>query len=514
MNLSILRISAATLFWMGCGPLSVHDPANTQVAASLDINPVCASADRGTDPTAGDFLVQQVCLAASGGLTADDPCNCPSGTSARKLQIGEWLPYHKHDRPQPGAEGGFQVSDAFPLSTDDGTLRVLKTMLFRGSQGADGNLSWNTTAGGYDVYIANGDYVSGMGTYDQTGGFQPMWAPASGQSYGCSLLDSWVYFPKGTTDVTQQAYAEPYISIEPSCSTQSQADFYGTTQIGYGQALTIWNKGSATFSDDAVHGTPGKVMDAITSFHFDNSTFDASSGIEVFYFTQVYGPTRWEHWTSAALSPVMDSVTCNGATEATFGSTTFIRDDCRDWSFVEPAVGGGWDPSTWHVDPLFRSSQNLLQNTHFSSSLGIDPWLRSAWNTGDVPNWTYDTSLYNPQFSHNLAPLAFSCGANGCGDGIYQEIAIGSPADVDMKFGALLWSSADSGAFADIAIYQEAADGTIIDQSHLSLQPSTTRQFYAGTFHQWGSTAVIRFFVTPQTPGAGYHMMDPWVSHL
>ena len=42
-----------------------------------------------------DFLVQQVCDDGSGGHTSADPVTCPA--TARKLKIGESLPYHKWD---------------------------------------------------------------------------------------------------------------------------------------------------------------------------------------------------------------------------------------------------------------------------------------------------------------------------------------------------------------------------------------------------------------------------------
>ena len=68
------------LYWaIGSAWLSVL------MAISLQAKPAFAD-------TIQDYLVQQVCVDANDTPTAADPTTCPG--TARKLRIGEHLPYH------------------------------------------------------------------------------------------------------------------------------------------------------------------------------------------------------------------------------------------------------------------------------------------------------------------------------------------------------------------------------------------------------------------------------------
>lgn len=84
------------------------------MAASLQVNP--ASAD-----TIQDYLVQQVCVDANDTPTAADPITCPG--TARKLRIGEHLPYHKWDMPTQSPLA--QISDSYPIADLYGRTRVV-----------------------------------------------------------------------------------------------------------------------------------------------------------------------------------------------------------------------------------------------------------------------------------------------------------------------------------------------------------------------------------------------------
>lgn len=71
------------------------------MATSLQAKPAFAD-------TIQDYLIQQVCVDANDTPTAADPITCPG--TARKLRIGEHLPYHKWDMPTQSSLA--QISDS------------------------------------------------------------------------------------------------------------------------------------------------------------------------------------------------------------------------------------------------------------------------------------------------------------------------------------------------------------------------------------------------------------------
>jgi hypothetical protein len=294
-----------------------------------------------------DYLDQTVCDNGQGVATSDDPgpagaeCPCGSG-NARKINIGEKLPYHKYDR------GDAQISDSFRLPDAEGRLRVLQTM-FWAADSEDGDVFFNPNHGGYSVIAADGSYINIMGTYDQTGKLQPFY------SIGCSLKDSWVLFPPqiGPDTIINQLYS--WIA-SPACNFPA-----GAQPDIFSNAVTVWDK-----SPHEVTYTSGKSLESIVSYHYafttdknGSNTLDKAVSAEIFYFTREYGMTRWESWQSKSNNPggasVKPATTCEGATNATWGNgNSAVMIDCHDWSFVKAASGGGWEPARWPVDEIFK----------------------------------------------------------------------------------------------------------------------------------------------------------------
>ena len=56
---------------------------------------------------------------------------------------------------------------------------------------------------------------------------------------------------------------------------------------------------------------------------------------EQFYFTDLYGATRWEGWISNPEKPPKAATNCSGPTEMTYEGNVYTRVACRDWSFAE-----------------------------------------------------------------------------------------------------------------------------------------------------------------------------------
>src|SRR5262249_11752510 len=113
--------------------------------------------------TMQDYLVQEVCDDGAGGHTAADPITCP--TAARKIRIGEALPYHKWDGTS--STTAQQISDSYPIRDLLGRTRVVQTAYFD-SQTSFVNPYFDASSAatgksGYDLIIADGSYVSAGG---------------------------------------------------------------------------------------------------------------------------------------------------------------------------------------------------------------------------------------------------------------------------------------------------------------------------------------------------------------
>ena len=447
-----------------------------------------------------DFLVQQVCDDGSGGHTSADPVTCPA--TARKLKIGESLPYHKWDI------GGGQISDSYPIAELGGRLRVVQTAFF------DSQTSFvppvfdaadpATGRSGYDLLLADGAYVSAAGTYDPGAGWQPIW-----NNSACSLADSWVYAPKTLT--VPFSYGDTTTSLNvssPQCPPNSN----------FGMSYTGWNYYPLMKYES------GKNLNTIKIWHFSGQSVN-SSGIEEFYFTKEYGKTRWEAWSStvsAANSSVVSRCpTGTNSGTVIFGSTTYYLVDCHDWSTAIPSATGDWyQASSWHIDPLYYSL-NILKNTHMqctnnsgasgqcgaSYSCGtILPWNR----TGNL-NWGYDQNVQAPNSSSNCALiLSIPDGPNG--QSVYQDVTSIPSGYSTYSFGAALWTPNGSALGATVAVDEIDNSGSVIAQHGASATVTRQRRYIQGTFSISSATKALRFEIRPTSTSYTYEFTEAWIA--
>lgn len=463
-----------------------------------------ASAD-----TIQDYLVQQVCDNGSGGHTNADPYTCPS--TARKLQIGEALPYHKWDGTT--AATAAQISDSYPIKDLFGRTRVVQMEYFD-SQSSFVNPAFDAGypgppgLSGYDLLIADGSYVSAAGTYDPGAGWQPLW-----NTTGCSLSDSWIFAPKALSIPFGQGSQTSTLGTAPQCPPIG----------GVNTAYTVWNYYSGYNQYES-----GKPLNTVKSWHFAGNNVNATS-LEVFYFTKQYGKTRWEAWDSTV--GAADSNALNrcptGTTggSVTYGTTLYYLVDCHDWSNVVASPTGDWDPAAnWHVDPLYNSF-NLLKNTHMecTNAGGVPATCNgggtcqtiSPWNRLGTLNWGYDQTLQGPKATVNCA-LQISFPNPWNGESVYQDQNIGSGYS-NYSFGAALWlPGAGSGtATAYVTVFQLNASGGIVSQHNVGPVTVTSRpKFFQGSFTKAAATTKIRFQIYPQTQNAIYEFTESWVAPI
>jgi len=293
-----------------------------------------ASSSRATD-----WLAKSVCADDSDRATSADPYYaCPAGTHLRKIKIGEAPPYHNM------VLAGNMWTDSFILSDSQGRPLYFRTFDWGPSFG-----HFSNNVDGFDSYAIDGRYVA----IDATKA-----GDAAGVAFfggGCTRTDAWISYPtrdflNGGTSHTQ---------IGGTYWEQAGSSFPGACPAKYAPLETDWRIVRG-FSFGGARGQPVKRMDTLISYHdFKNDPAFLKSGhMEVYYFTQQYGLTRWEFWTPAqqGVKPTTD---CLVPPTANFNGVTFVVQNCTDASHVVPPRPT--DDEAW---PLPQA--NVLNDGHIT----------------------------------------------------------------------------------------------------------------------------------------------------
>lgn len=414
-----------------------------------------AQVQRTQNSTGLPYLVQQVCVDHAGAALRIDPYFCPKGDTLRELRPGEPLPYHKHNQvephnpasPQSGIDrdSDFELHDSYPVRALDGTLLSIDPFGFEPDRS-------NAPLDGYDVYRIDNGWTSVEETRD-SGGFSITW-------YGdnCKPYNGWVFYPladltpsgikagetnKPISGVYWEKDGEHWPGNCPSTSpsqappTQSlsakQLCHPGAScpSKDYEEPLTSWEF-LPKYPFAGIGSNPVKRLDAIRSVHgfIDSPGFVEEGDLEVFYFTKLYGSTRWEDW-----MPVQEvqanpqyqrlaeqaSKYCHGTGDVEYHGMKFVVTYCRDWSAVtvldKPEL-----PLPWPVPDL-----NLLQNYHFDQ--GLANWKRAE--SGNALQLSLKTSTEERDLWHmqpggdGIRYLALTCAADcSAANAIYQDVPI------------------------------------------------------------------------------------------
>ena len=371
-----------------------------------------------------DWVIQHVCADVSDHPVPADPYDgCPSGTQERRLKLGDPMPYLRHDQPNPGHPHGLQRHDSYPLVDRH----------FGGVVSAnDMNFDYHEPYGvmhpgdgdGYDVYRIAAGYVSGSGTRDAAGYRQTFFGA------GCRVWNGWVFFPASfLRELGPGASGSGSFAIRGDAYEQSGEPYPGhcDPDIPFGgKPLTTWSF-EPGFVFGSINGAPEKRIDAIVS----TSGFPLSPAphphisLERFYFTDLYGLTRWEAWKLAADVPDA-AVTCRGPTEMEYQGVVFRLKQCRDWSVVDV-----FDRPKPRV-PWPYPEANILVDPHFDEP-GAPAWRRGAAVSGTVPildsRQLQSRTALDTRFSQKnqgVHYLQISCGGGQCdrGDGLFQDVPL------------------------------------------------------------------------------------------
>ncbi len=354
-----------------------------------------------------DWLVRKVCADSSDRPVPTDPYDgCPSGTTMRQQKMGDPLPYHIADLP------GEQRADAW--WTYDKDMNPYYFHTFDYTPFNQYNLF--SYSDGHDSYSIKNGWVSIADTRDG-GGYGTTWWGS-----GCTVGGGWVLFP--TSNFLSGGSATLPIG---GTGWEQEGQTAPGVCGGQIQSLTTWELKN-DFSFGGADGQPVKTMDTLVSYH-GNATDDH---LEIFYFTQIYGPTRWETWRPANNNPAK-SLHCASADIITYQGKQWVMTDCREWTRVTLATPSDVVPPVWPL-PL----ANILLHWHWDND-----WQQS-WQKGGTAsdggpmNWTMAASTY-PQdtgslYGYSLAGTHYlltncgvlsnsaRCGWNGSYEQLWQDL--------------------------------------------------------------------------------------------
>jgi hypothetical protein len=363
---------------------------------------------------------------------------------------GDPLPYNNFEQM------GYQICDSFALLDSTGSPLYFHTFdyepfnVFNQYSGSDG----------YDVYSISADTISVSNTKDG-GGYGSTFFGSK-----CSYGNGWAIFP--TTDFL--AGGQGYWPISGVYWEHNGLSSPGPCPSSYStNTLTSWELVKA-FQFSGVNGNPAKTIDAMVSYHGFETAKDGVSPtdnflqnghLEVFYYTQLYGLTRWEVWFPSTAATVteqprggrrLSATECSGSGTGVYKGIEFTITDCHDWSQVRPApsvlevlnsqnVSAQIDvKSTANFIPSWPLvNANLLQHAHFEASGLSETYQIGKWGrfgtspAGNLINWSalVSTTGGDANDGTGMAYLAFNCGAGGdgqCGSlgsqAVYQDIAV------------------------------------------------------------------------------------------
>jgi hypothetical protein len=386
-------------------------------------------------PTARDLLVQDVCVRADGTALSNDPFDgCPAGSLRRDLGVGEALPYHRHDQPGPNAPQGYQRHDSYEAPSG----RFVSTFDFAPFG------EFNRAQDGYDVIEADGAFVSIIATRDGGGLAQTFYPP------GCALDDAWLLFPSSRLVDGESRVARLRIA---AWERMGQA-FPGPCPSGFDAAFTRWQWRRA-YPFGGVLGSRVKALDALVVDHYGGDNPATADHIERFYFTPLYGLTRWERWNRGA-TPRAEG--CAGATT----EGPFTRADCRDWTHIVPDA----TPTAPQAWPVPYAPSNLVANHDFGANVG-EPWQRiGASTTGATTNWSLLRTAGDTELATNCA------GPCSPGQGFFQDI----PRDGltgTLRFGARVRTDSGEGR-AELVVFQRDSSARVLQRHSVALSVTPT----------------------------------------
>jgi hypothetical protein len=450
-----------------------------------------------------DFLVQMVCVDNNNAPIFADPVTCPA--SRRKLQIGEPLPYHKVDMGSDGIY--YQISDSFPIASADGMSRSVQTYFFTQNFNQDplfpNQVFQYQPHGGYNILGADSNWVSYRGTSDPGSYWSPWWN-ASCQTQG------WRLFPNNSSAFSYGNNVHG-VATAPNCSGS-------ISTVTASLEWTLYP--SFPFIVDLADPSKNKYLDSLAGYHFAVDANGNFGDLEISFFTQEYGATRWEAWSRNGPASSLLTTRCPGSVYTTsFHGSTYYMKDCRNWVTLIQPSGGSWDPDgraaanpnvlTWAVDPLYTGT-NYLANTHMSGA----PCSDAGWTAIHTPT---------PITLGWLSGLPWSAGSNCVrtlqvaatpANAYYQQISPPPTSGTPYRFGVTLWGPQLGGGTSsvNVVIIQRDAGGTIVGHDTMVANVSSVPRAFESTFARAPTASTLFFALYPQQASVEYAMTGAYIT--
>jgi hypothetical protein len=347
-----------------------HQPRRTAaflvastVAATLGLTGAAtAEAVVATAATIRDFMIQNVCLDASGAVVAGTaPIDGdPRCAAQRDLDPGERLPYHKHDHPSPGqragAPTGYQRHDSFPVETAGFGVVVEHSFDFGAGEPRRFGL-FDTGSDGGDIAILSPGLVSIGATEDGGAGFQLFVGECQGRVEAAALSRSWIV---AAFDPLRPAPLEGDTIARLNDLTVGHQD---TCPARFNPAFTSWRTVPFRYRTAPGQGTP-ITLTTLISDHYGGSSRATADHVERFYFTRELGGTRWERWqnsngnaqfNAAKIAAAATSFAATGrcsTPEPPGGGAALVLIDCREWTRIAPPADPSGDRPGFFIDAV------------------------------------------------------------------------------------------------------------------------------------------------------------------
>jgi hypothetical protein len=467
------------------------------ITALLAAVRIAAGAPAAPELDASAWIIPKVCSDSANHVVAADPYGgCPTGAHLRPLAVGDPLPYRKLDQT------GLQYKDVYPRVAVDGT--PLNVLSFNWVDPKNGGAStFKIWADGYDAYAVRDGWASGSETRIGTGEYGTTFMGA-----GCKPYNGLILMPERFTGPTAMT-GSAKLPISTAPWEENGDDWPGSCPSRYvTDQLTTWEH-YPSLDFGGIGGVPRRSLETVVTTMGLRQSPDpkitsawmGNGHLEVFYFTKLYGLTRWEFWvpdsqfTNGGREPASQtqqraagvsgrclplqpqksaSFTPAGGTSAgtrftmSYQGTGFTMTDCRDWTNIvvqNPPI----QPPAWPVSAL-----NLLRNFHFSKG---SVQSLAGWNTELLKHASMqlsatkdDTTKDTATPLHGVVYMRFGC-SSGCGDKetLFQDLPVeaNAPHTALYTLGAVARSEAGSGKL-EIELAQLGADHGVLSKTEFT----------------------------------------------
>jgi hypothetical protein len=318
--------------------------------------------------------------------------------------------------------------------------------------------------GQYDTYAVNAGYMSTIATRDGGGYDQIFWGSngTTAIPYNGWLSSSTASFASPVPMPTQTAQF-PISGDNWEQKGSNWPDPTYTPNPAGTSTTTTWYETTKAYDS-------GKTMLTLVSQHQSQpqplATNPGTGHMEIWYYTQPYGATRWESWSAANCNATtcppgpIQYCTTGTSSPRTFSyngtGTTYYLTDCKDYSFSAIADTGATVPNIPSIQ------QDVLLNPHYSND--------ASGTTNAATNWTYGGNLTTDQLVSTYADdqngfsglryLQASCtAACTAGSSISQSVSL-SGLSAPFSFGAEVRTETATGSFT-ITLAQTASGSVI-----------------------------------------------------